>query len=79
MSKWIKFDKHWYGFGGHVSFFNKVAFYGGTTDHWGIGVEISFYDRAITFDILNLYFGVEIWRKEKIDGEDGKPTLTGIY
>ncbi len=62
MSKWIKFDKYWYGFGGHIVFFNKVSFYAGTTDHWGIGFEVSFYDRSITFDILNLYFGVEIWR-----------------
>jgi len=79
VSKWVKVDKYWYGFGGYVSFFNKIAFYAGARDSWGIGFEISFYDRAITFDILNLYFGVEIFRKEKIDGEDGKPILTRIY
>jgi hypothetical protein len=61
VSKWIKFDKYWYGFGGHVVFFNRVSFYAGASDHWGIGVEINFYDRSITFDILNLYFGVEVW------------------
>jgi hypothetical protein len=61
VGKWIKFDKYWYGFGGHVTFFNKVSFYAGIKDSWGIGVDFSFYDRSITFDILNLYFGVEVW------------------
>ena len=61
MSKWIKFDKYWWGFGGHVVFFNKVSFYAGTRESWGIGINVSFYDRSITFDILNLYFGVEVW------------------
>ncbi len=64
VSKWIKTDKYWWGFGGHVVLFDKVAFYLGTTDHWGIGIQASFYERSITLDILNLYMGVEIWRSD---------------
>jgi hypothetical protein len=80
VSKWIKFDKHWYGFGGHVVFFDKVVFYFGTREHWGIGVEVSFYDRSLTFDILNLYMGIEVWRSNKgmDDGvEDYVPKSSG--
>jgi hypothetical protein len=47
--------------------FNKVCFYAGKTDHWGIGVEVNFYDRSLTFEIFNLYAGVEIWHKEYQD------------
>lgn len=64
MSKWVKTDNYWWGFGGHVLFFDKVAFYIGTTDHWGVGIEVSLYERSLTFNILNLYMGVEIWRSQ---------------
>lgn len=62
MSKWIKVQKYYWGTGGHIEIFNKVVFYVGTREYWGIGLDISFYDRSITFNILNLYFGVEVWR-----------------
>lgn len=62
MSKWIKFERSWWGLGGHIIIFNKVNFYAGTSEHWGIGANINFYDRSITFEILNLYAGVEVWR-----------------
>lgn len=64
VSKWIKFEKAWWGPGGHIIMFNKVNFYAGVSDHWGIGFNINFYDRAITFEILNLYMGVEVWYSE---------------
>lgn len=61
MSKWIRIQKYLWAPGGQIVIFNKIAFYLGTTDHWGIGFEINFYDRSITFEILNLYMGVEVW------------------
>jgi hypothetical protein len=44
--------------------FDRVCFYAGKTDHWGIAAEVNFYDRSISFEIFNLYAGVEVWRKE---------------
>ena len=43
--------------------FDTVAFYVGRTDHWGIGANVNLYDRSITFEILNLYFGAELFHK----------------
>ncbi len=65
MSKCIKVQKYYWGTGGHIEIFNKVVFYAGTRESWGIGFDISLYDRSITFNILNLYFGVEVWRTDK--------------
>jgi len=47
-------------------FFDKASLYLGRTDHWGIGANINFYDRSFTFEILNLYMGIEFWYS---DGE----------
>lgn len=63
MSKWIKFEKSSWGLSVAIVIFNKVAFYAGQTDHWGIGFNVNLYDRSITFEILNLYAGVEIFHK----------------
>jgi hypothetical protein len=63
VNKWIKFDS-WPGLSASMTLFNKISLYVGQAESWGIGVKISFYDRAITFEILNLYAGVEIWHKE---------------
>jgi hypothetical protein len=69
MSKWIKFEKSSWGFSAAIVMFNKVSFYCGRTDHWGIGANINFYDRSISFEILNLYAGVEVWHSSSDDTE----------
>jgi hypothetical protein len=61
--KWIRVEKSSWTFARTLVFFNLVAFYIGRTDHWGIGVNINFYDRSITLEILNLYMGAEIYRE----------------
>jgi hypothetical protein len=70
VSKWIKATKYYWTLGGQVEFFNKVVVYAGTRDSWGIGFDISFYDRSITLNILNLYFGVEVWRSSNDTEEE---------
>lgn len=64
MSKWIKFDKSSWGFSRSIVIFDKVNFYAGVSDHWGLGFNISFYDRSFTIDILQWYIGVEVWHNE---------------
>ena len=65
MKKWIKIEKDpWKTYILFV-IFNKIAFVAGQTDHWGIGANINFYDRAIIFEIFKLYAGVEVWRNER--------------
>jgi hypothetical protein len=63
MSKWIKIDKSLWGFSAAIVFFDKVSFYAGKSDSWGIGIKVNLYDRSLTFEILNLYMGIEIWHK----------------
>ncbi len=63
MAKWIKFRKSVWGLSASVVMFDKISFYCGTLDHWGIGIELSFYDRSLTFKLLNLYAGFEIYHK----------------
>jgi len=77
VSKWIKVQKYYWGAGGHIEIFNKVVFYAGVRDSWGIGLDISFYDRSITLNILNLYFGVEVWRTDKEAIEEFVPRSSG--
>jgi hypothetical protein len=77
VSKWIKVQKYYWGAGGHIEIFNKVVFYAGVRDSWGIGFDISFYDRSITLNILNLYFGVEVWRTDKEAIEEFVPRSSG--
>jgi hypothetical protein len=48
-----------------MTIFDKINFYIGKTDHWGVGIELNFYDRSLTFEILNVYFGVEILHSDK--------------
>jgi hypothetical protein len=70
MNKWIKVEKEKWNFSAYVLLFNKIRLYAGKTDHWGIGVEVCFYDRSLTFEILNLYTGVEILYSENKEGDD---------
>ena len=63
-NKFVKIEKSTWGLSGAIVFFDKVSFYAGWADHWGLGFDINFYDRALTFNVLNAYFGVEVWHKE---------------
>lgn len=67
MNKWIKFEKSSWGLSAAIVILDTVALYAGRTDHWGIGADINFYDRSLTFEILNLYAGIEIYHKPNID------------
>jgi hypothetical protein len=69
MSKWIRLNHYW-DLGGSLTFFNKINFYAGRAESWGIGIKIGFYDRSITFEILNLYIGVEIFHSYKKYSKD---------
>jgi hypothetical protein len=64
MTKWIKVEKSSWGLSGSLVLFNTVSFYAGRADDWGISAAVSLYDRSITFKILNLYIGVEVWHKD---------------
>jgi hypothetical protein len=64
MNKIVKFEKSPFGVAVYVSFFNRVHFYTGFADVWALGFEIDFHAKSFTFNILNVYFGVEIWYKE---------------
>jgi hypothetical protein len=68
MSKWVRFEKSPWGLSGSLVLFSALCFYAGRSDDWGIAATISFYDRSITFKILNLYFGVEIWYSKESAG-----------
>jgi hypothetical protein len=67
MSGWIRFQRYW-ELGASLTLFDKINFYVGRAEAWGIGIKIGFYDRSITFEILNLYFGMEIYHKAEKDG-----------
>jgi hypothetical protein len=67
MSKWIKIEKSTWGLSGSIVFFNAICLYAGRTDHWGIAAAINFYDRSISFEIFNLFVGVEVWHKQAGD------------
>ena len=66
MVKWIKFDKSSWGLSASIVMFDRVAFYAGKTDHWGIGFDVNFYDRSFTVEILNWYAGFEVYYRERI-------------
>lgn len=70
MSKWFKIEKSSWGFAGAIVMFDKIAFYGGQTDHWGIAVQVNFYDRSFTIEILNWYLGVEVLHSLPKGGTD---------
>lgn len=63
MAKWIKVEKSSWGLSAAIVIFNKIVLYAGRTDHWGIGFDINFYDRSLTFEILSLYAGIEIYHR----------------
>jgi hypothetical protein len=63
VSRFARYEKSSWNLGGALVLFETVSFYIGRTDHWGIGANINFYDRSFTIEILNLYAGIEIYRK----------------
>lgn len=67
MSRWIRFDKSSWGLSRSIVIFDKIAFYAGITDHWGIGANVNLYDRSFTIEILCWYFGVEVWHAAQED------------
>jgi hypothetical protein len=67
VSRFARYEKSSWNFGGALVLFETVSFYIGRTDHWGIGANINFYDRSFTIEILNLYFGVEVWNRKRED------------
>ena len=64
LNKWIRLDRGAFGFSYNLNFFDKINFYVGRSDYWGIAVDVSFYDRSLTFRLLNIYVGVEVWHNE---------------
>jgi hypothetical protein len=60
VSKWIKLERGVFGLSASATLFDKIVFYVGRSDSWGISAEVCFYDRSITFKLLNLYVGVEM-------------------
>lgn len=69
MAKWVKVDRPWHGLSIHALVFNKIDFYAGKADSWGISIEYSHYERGICLKIFNLYAGFDVWRKVN-DKED---------
>ena len=61
MGKWLRFERSSWGLSASIVLFNTICIYAGRTDHWGIGFGINLYDRSLTFEIFNLYTGIEIW------------------
>lgn len=72
MKKWIKIQKDSWNLSGSIVMFNKIDFYAGRSDSWGISIELSIYDRSITFKIFNLYMGMQIYYPEPKYNPDSK-------
>jgi hypothetical protein len=61
--EWFKIDNTDWGLSKAIVLFDKVRFYAGTTDHWGIGIYYCHYDTSLTIDILCWYIGVEAYHE----------------
>ena len=57
MSK-ITFSKTWFG-SWYINLFDKIDIVIGVKDGWGLGFEFVWHDRAITFDLIKVYFIIE--------------------
>lgn len=51
------------GISAAIVILDKIIIYWGRSDHWGVGFDYNHHERAITFEILNLYAGIEIARR----------------
>jgi hypothetical protein len=67
VSKWIKLERGVFGLSASATLFDKIVFYVGRSDSWGISAEVCFYDRSITLKILNLYMGAELYHSPYMD------------
>jgi hypothetical protein len=63
--KWMRAERGALGLSYNLVFFDKVNLYIGRSDYWGVAVDVSPYDRSLTFRLLNIYFGVEVWHSEE--------------
>jgi hypothetical protein len=57
-TKNIKFRKGFWSY--EMVLFDKVVFYIGRADGWGISLEFMPLDKSFTAKILNLYAGVQV-------------------
>lgn len=64
MKKHIKVIKSYLGTSVSIVFFDKINIFLGRTDSIGIGINYCTYEKSLTFEILNLYAGIEVWNKE---------------
>jgi hypothetical protein len=65
VNKVIKLERGVFGLSASATLFDKIVFYAGRSDSWGISIEVSFYERSLTFKILNLYMGIELLHSKK--------------
>lgn len=64
MTKWIKIEKSPWGLSSSIVLFDTICFYAGKAQSWGIGIKIDFYDKSLTFELFNLYAGIEVWHRD---------------
>jgi len=72
----IKISKSWTG-SYHISLFDKIDIVIGVKDGFGIGFDLNWYDRAITFDLIKVFIIIEkYWSLDSlylaVDGSDPK-------
>lgn len=65
MNKIVKFEKSPLGIAAYASVLDRVHFYVGRADVWALGFEFDFHAKSLTFNVLNVYFGAEIFREEQ--------------
>jgi hypothetical protein len=68
--KFIEVSRPWHGLSISVIVANKVDFFAGRADSWGISAEYSPYERGVTLKILNLYMGFSVWYTNKEEDND---------
>lgn len=61
----IKLEKQWFG-GYHLTIGNKINFYVGkkSLKNPEIGIDLSIWDRSLTFNLVWIYVGVEFYHFE---------------
>lgn len=61
----IKLEKQWFG-GYHLTIGNKINFYAGkkSLKNPEIGIDLSIWDRSLTFNLVWIYVGVEFYHFE---------------
>jgi hypothetical protein len=72
----ITFSKSWTG-SYHISLFDKINIVIGVKDGFGIGFDLNWYDRAITFDLIKVFIIIEkYWSLDSlylaVDGSQSK-------